>query len=147
VWSLAFRRRAGDLSPLQRTCRFLLDELIRLRHAILIGPVRQEVLSGITNEEQFERLRSHLRSFDDEPVSTEDFEEAARCRNRCISMGIAASAIDMVLCAVAIRLAVPIFTVDPDFQRYAAHLRIRVPAPSEIQTQLTAERAKYRRRY
>ena len=42
----------------------------------LIGPVRQELLSGIRQETSFQKLRDQLRAFD-EPIRGADYEDAA----------------------------------------------------------------------
>jgi len=36
----------------------------------MIGPIRQEILSGIRIESQFKKLQNHLESFPDLPVIT-----------------------------------------------------------------------------
>jgi hypothetical protein len=54
----------------------------------MIGPIRQEILSGIRNESQFKKLQNHLESFPDLPAITEDYVTAAKYFNRCRSKGI-----------------------------------------------------------
>jgi len=60
----------------------------------------------------------------------EDYEEAARAKNQCRSSGIAASPVDMLICAVALRHDWEIFTEDPDFSHYRRALAIRLLASS-----------------
>jgi predicted nucleic acid-binding protein len=93
---------------------------------MLVGVVRQEVLSGTPDAGAFERLREYLRDFLDDPPTVEDYEDAARCDNICRSAGVAASTVDMLICAIARRLGAPVLTVDRDFDRYAAHLSVRL---------------------
>lgn len=45
--------------------------LIRRGHIVLIGPIRQELLSGIRKEQVFETLRSRLRAFPDEALTVD----------------------------------------------------------------------------
>jgi predicted nucleic acid-binding protein len=52
------------------------------------------------------------------------FDLAAEFYNICRANGIAPEAIDMTICAAANVQGTPIFTTDPDFPRYAAHLPI-----------------------
>ena len=85
----------------------------------IVGPVRQELLSGIRDEAVFERLREQLRAFDDEALSEDDYEEAARIGNRCRSVGVAGSAVDFLVCAAAERRGLAVFTSDADFERYS----------------------------
>jgi len=49
-----------------------------------------------------------------------DYEEAAYINNQCRLRGIAGSAIDFLICAVASRRDWQIFTSDQDFTRYVA---------------------------
>lgn len=106
-----------------------LAELIREGRAQLIGPIRQELLSGIRDESQFERLRERLRAFDDEPLVSEDYEEAALISNGCRTAGIAGSAVDFLVCAVALRRGWQVFTTDEGFPKYARNAPITLYKP------------------
>src|SRR5438046_7617591 len=103
VWSLALRRKHVDLSPREDKLTQALAELIRDGRAQLVGVVRQELLSGIREEDRFRKLRDYLRAFDDPRLELGDYEEAAQMHNRCRSRGIAGSAIDFLICAMASR--------------------------------------------
>jgi len=92
----------------------------------LIGPVRQEVLSGFANTTQFELLRSTLRAFIDLPLVAEDYEHAAELCNRCRQQGVQGSPTDFLICAVSLRYDAPVFTTDRDFKRYAGHTGVRL---------------------
>lgn len=118
IWSLALRRKSADLSTREKSLTLALAELIREGRAQLIGVVRQELLSGIREPEKFDQLRNHLRAFDDVRLDAGDYEEAAQIHNRCRSRGVAGSAIDFLICAVAGRRHWQIFTTDSDFDRY-----------------------------
>ena len=135
IWSLALRRKPHQLNATQQRLVEELAELIRERRVALRGPVRQEVLSGIQDARAFNRLRRALRTFEDESMEMVDFEEAAKANNTCRSAGVAASPIDLLICAVADRLGLAIFTTDADFQRYAKHLLVRLHEPRERKTQ------------
>jgi predicted nucleic acid-binding protein len=124
IWSLALRRRSGSLNPHEQQVVRELATLVGAGRTILIGVIRQEVLSGIRQQSQFALLRNYLRDFADEPVSTADHERAAEHYNNCQSYGIQGSHIDFLICAVAERLGAPIFSLDVDFTRYARHLPI-----------------------
>jgi predicted nucleic acid-binding protein len=129
VWSLALRRKNESLSTNERFLVAELSELIREGRALMIGLVRQELLSGIKATEQYEKLRLHLRSFPDEVVDTSDYEEAAKAGNRCRAKGVVVSIVDILLCAVANKRLWTIFTTDPDFSNYAKVLPLRIHAP------------------
>ena len=125
VWSLALRRRPDDLNTKEAALTHRLADLIRDGRVQLMGVVRQELLSGIRDEERFRKLRDYLRAFDDPQVEMGDYEEAAQMHNRCRSRGIAGSAIDFLVCAVAVRREWTIFTTDQDFEHYAKVLGLK----------------------
>ena len=126
VWSLALRRKQADLSPREERVTQALAEVIRDGRAQLVGVVRQELLSGIREEERFRELRDYLRAFDDPPLETGDYEEAAQMHNRCRARGIAGSAIDFLICAMTSRRNWQIFTTDQDFERYGRVLGLKM---------------------
>ncbi len=129
VWSLALRRRPSDLSPAERRIVFEWRELVREGGAQLIGAIRQEVLSGIRTQADFERLRDHLADFEDLPVDSGDHVEAARFYNICQARGLGGAHVDLLICAAAHRHGCPVFTTDEDFRRYAKHLPLRLHSP------------------
>ena len=90
----------------------------------MIGPIRQELLSGIKERAQFDRLREHLRAFPDMPVTTADYEESAAFFNQCRNRGIQGSNTDFLICAVAVRNGLSIFSTDGDFANFADVLPI-----------------------
>jgi predicted nucleic acid-binding protein len=129
IWSLALRRRRNRLVAGERVLVEAWAELIRERRVMLIGPVRQEILSGLREKTVFDRLSGRLRAFEDEPLTVYDYEEAARCHNTCRRVGVAGSSVDFLLCAAALRRQLEIFTTDGDFARYAEHLPIHLHQP------------------
>jgi predicted nucleic acid-binding protein len=127
VWSLALRRQRPKTKD-----QILIDELselIRELRAVLIGPIRQEVLSGIPDPAKFEVVKQHLEAFDDLPIIEADYEEAARVFNLCRKKGVQGSHIDFLICAVAIRHSAAVFTTDKDFTNYAKHLDLELHKP------------------
>ncbi|MFZ0769825.1 MAG: PIN domain-containing protein [Candidatus Sulfotelmatobacter sp.] len=126
IWSLAFRRTVKDLNPRQQIQTDALRELIRAGRAQLVGPVRQELLSGIRHEKTSRELRDYLRAFDEPVLEVADYEDAAHIDNRCRSRGIAGSAIDFLICAIAARRNWEIFTADRDFAHYAKAFPLRL---------------------
>jgi predicted nucleic acid-binding protein len=113
VWSLALRRRHGAiLSAAEQQIAASLTEAIRDGRAAIIGPIRQEILSGIKDPTQFEKLRRTLQSFPDESVATSDYEDAGRLFNVCRSKGLQCGPVDILLCAVALQRRWAILTFD-----------------------------------
>lgn len=129
VWSLALRRRSDDLSGREREFVEEWRDLTGDGSVALVGPIRQEILSGIREAAVFDRVRDHLSAFRHLKIMARDYDEAAAMFNRCRRAGIQGTSIDMLICAVSSRLSVPIFTTDADFIGYATHLPIRLHEP------------------
>jgi predicted nucleic acid-binding protein len=94
-----------------------------------MGPVRQELLSGIKVQAQFELLRDHLRAFPDLALEVADHEEAAEAFNRCRERGIQGSNIDFLICSAARRRDLAVYTTDKDFIQYAKVLALTLHEP------------------
>jgi predicted nucleic acid-binding protein len=103
-----------------------LESLIKDQRALIIGPIRQEILSGYSDPEKFENLREKLSYFNNSPIQDSDYESAAEMCNQSRKKGIQGSHIDFLICAVAKRLDVPIFTTDKDFFQYRKILEIKL---------------------
>lgn len=121
IWSLVLRRKTR---PENASTESELASLIGDGRVAIIGPIRQELLSGIRESAHFERVRDHLRAFSDFPITSEDYEEAALFYNRCRAKGIQGSNTDFLICAIAVRHEFSIFTTDADFTSFAALLPI-----------------------
>jgi len=106
-----------------------LAELVREGRVVMIGAIRQELLSGVKDAKQFATLRDHLRAFPDLVTETEDFEQAAEFYNKCRAKGIQGSSIDFLICAVAVRRELSIVTTDADFTGYGRILPIQLHEP------------------
>ena len=115
VWSLALRRRTPPHDPTVAVLRALAGQ----GRVAVIGPIRQEILSGIRDRPAFERLRDQLRAFPDEAIETADYELAAEYFSMCRAAGVQGSNTDFLICAAAHRRAFPILTADADFRRLA----------------------------
>jgi predicted nucleic acid-binding protein len=124
IWSLAFRRK-GQLESHESSALVTeLIELINEDRVVLIGPVKQEVLSGISNPNQFKLLKEKLKPFANLLISDEDYELAADFFNQCRKNGIQGSHIDFLICAVAHHHGLSIFTTDKDFAQYSRYIDI-----------------------
>ena len=123
IWSLALRRSAS-ISEKEQTLINELSELINEVRVALIGPIRQELLSGISVQTQFDLLKEKLRTFEDLNLEQEDYEQAAEFFNTCRKSGIQGSQVDFLICAVAEKRGLPIFTSDKDFELYSNRLNI-----------------------
>jgi predicted nucleic acid-binding protein len=119
VWSLALRR-TKSVHPVTERLR----ELILEGRASIIGPIRQELLSGVKIDVQFDKLKQKLRAFPDIELMTDDHEEAARFFNTCRAKGVQGSNTDFLICAVAARRKLSIFSTDRDFELFARHVPV-----------------------
>ena len=121
VWSQALRYNKPDKNIIKK-----LTDLINDGRAVLIGPIKQELLSGIQHSDQFEKLKNILSSFEEIQLQSIHFEKAAEFCNVCRSKGIQGSTIDFLICSVAHLENMIIFSLDKDFENYAIHLPIKV---------------------
>jgi predicted nucleic acid-binding protein len=125
VWSLSLRRakRVGDTASKE------LAELIREGRVVMMGPIRQELLSGIKVKSQLELLRDHLRALSDLTLEAADYEEAAEAFNRCRERGIQGSNTDFLICSAALRRELAVYTTDKDFLQYVKVLELKLHEP------------------
>ena len=121
VWSLALRRKdASSLSPEEQRLKTELAQALQDGRVAMIGMIRQELLSGIKDLAQYEKLKVSLDAFLDEPISTADHEYAARLYNECRSHGCEAGPVDMLICAVAVRRSWHVLSSDAALIRILA---------------------------
>ena len=92
----------------------------------MIGPIRQEILSGISDEDKFRELKEALKAFPDFEITIEDYEQAAAYYNICRSNGIQGAHIDYLICSVAHNNDFLIFTLDKDFEQYQKYIDIEL---------------------
>jgi len=122
IWSLALRRDESKSNDLVDE----LSELISEVRVQLIGPIRQELLSGIKSKTQFNNLKKHLSAFPDLPLLSRDFELAAEFFNMARGKGIQGSNTDFIICSLAYSHKMSVFTTDKDFESYASVLPIKL---------------------
>jgi predicted nucleic acid-binding protein len=124
IWSLAFRKKG--ISQINNESVKNLIDLIHDGRIAIIGSVRQEILSGISDKNKFYEIRDRMSIFSDYDIQTEDYEFAAECSNECRRKGIQGSHTDFLICAVAIKNGWEIFTEDADFIEYEKYIPIRL---------------------
>lgn len=122
VWSLAFRKNHHTKE--ETAIALKLKELILEYRVEIIGPIRQEILSGISSPASFLQLQNKMGAFEDLEISSSDYIRAAEMYNTCRGKGIQGSHIDYLICSISERYHLSIFTLDQDFQQYAKHLPI-----------------------
>jgi len=120
IWSLALRGKSPrDISVSEELTRLIYSEKARI-----IGPIRQEVLSGYSDIKQYNKLKDKLMYFPNELILDDDYLSAARFSNLCRQKGVKGSHIDFLICAVADRLKMRIFTCDKDFEYFSQAIPI-----------------------
>ena len=122
VWSLALRKDSSKDEQIIKT----LTELIREVRVKLIGPIRQEILSGVKSEKRFNELKEYFSAFLDLTLEPSDYEKAAEFYNICRRKGIQGSNTDFLICAVAFNKDLEIFTTDNDFNHFKKYLPIKL---------------------
>jgi len=121
IWSQVLRKKTPNLNLTKQLKDFVNDGRV-----IMIGPIRQELLSGISNPSQFNKLKHNLSSFEDIILKTDHFVKAAEFSNLCRKNGIQGSTTDFLIYAVANLEKLSIFTVDSDFINYNKYLKIKI---------------------
>ena len=121
IWSPALRHNKPDKNLIKK-----LTDLVNDGRAVLIGPIKQELLSGVQHAVQFEKLKDILSSFEEIRLQSIHFEKAAEFCNICRSKGIQGSTIDLLICSVAHSKNMMIYTIDKDFEYYSKYLPIKL---------------------
>lgn len=117
VWSACLRRKTPDRGLAKH-----LKDLIGDGRVAMIGNIRQEILSGIGSDAQFEKIRMHLSAFRDIPLREEHYELAAHYYNKCRKSGVQGAHSDFLICAVASLENLLVFTTDKDFLHYKKYI-------------------------
>jgi predicted nucleic acid-binding protein len=138
IWSLALRRRKQVRNPEAEE----LGRLVAAHVVAIIGPIRQEILSGVRDGAQFERLETHLDAFPDLSLTAGDYVTAAKFYNLCRARGIQGTNTDFLICAAAVRREMSVFTTDGDFAHFARCLPIVL---HEVRGSAAPTPARYRR--
>lgn len=120
VWSLALRRQVRVRHPAVDELRALIEE----GRVAMIGPIRQELLSGIRDPASFERLRRELAAFRTNRSRPPTSSAPPSTSTPAARRGVQGSNTDFLICASAERRQLPILTTDADFSRYAGILPI-----------------------
>jgi len=126
VWSLFLRK--NQKSSQEDKIALQLSIIIRDLRLIIISPIRQEILCGISDRNKFIELKNILSVFKDHKIETKDYELAAELYNSCRSQGVQGSHIDFLICSVSINNKISIMTLDKDFENYKKIIPIQIEA-------------------
>ncbi len=119
IWSHVLRHKKPNTELAEK-----LKDLIKDGRVVMIGPIRQELLSGISEPSQFKKLKDNLSSFEDLPLLSDYFVKAAEFSNVCRKKGVQGSTTDFLICALSSIQKLEIFTEDNDFLNYKRFLPI-----------------------
>lgn len=127
VLSLALRRVSGrhPVHPAARRLRSAIEEGVAV---VVPGVCVQEILSGVRDARQFDRLTSLLAPLPVLLATRGDHVGAARLANVCRSAGVAVGTVDALVAALAIERGASLLTTDGDFVRIARHSTLRLEA-------------------
>ncbi len=126
VWSLMLRRDPASLNAAEREIVRDLQEIVRDGRAEILGPIRQELLSGVKSDKQFNALKDKLAVFNDVQLTTTDYENAAKASNRCTTAGVATGSIDVLICATALDRQWQVFSCDKGFLQFQKVLKFQM---------------------
>jgi len=121
IWSQVLRHKNPNLELVKKLKNLIIDGRV-----VIIGPIQQELLSGISDTLQLNKLKETLSYFEDITLRTEHFVKAAEFSNICRKKGIQGSTTDFLICAVAYLQNFIIFTTDSDFENYKKYLPIKL---------------------
>jgi predicted nucleic acid-binding protein len=79
--------------------------------------IRQELISGIKEKAQFDKVKAALDPYLDEPINTADHEYAPRIYNESRIQGVEAGTVDLLICALAVRRGWEVLSSDGGLNR------------------------------
>jgi predicted nucleic acid-binding protein len=121
VWSEALRRNHIRSVYVEELRKLIVSDEI-----VMIGSIRQEILSGIREEKRFKKIRNLLKPFKSEQIDDSIYELGASFFNLCRSNGIQGSHTDYLMCACAVAWKTKILSKDKDFRNYSKFLPIEL---------------------
>ncbi len=122
IWSLSLRRQKHKKEIVSDK----LMQIIEDGRIVMLGAIRQEILSGIKVKNHFELLKKYLRAFPDLLLKYRDYELAAEFFNICRAKGVQGSNTDFLICAAAVNNDFSIYTSDKDFDLFKKHIPIQM---------------------
>jgi len=130
VWSLAFRRRSWPKRVAPSVVK-LLQKLTREKQRVVVpGVVLQELLSGVKDPAQGERIKELMEGYPLILATKEQHVEAANISNGCRKAGVSAATVDCLIAAQCILLNGVLLTLDDDFKRISGCCGLRIyPIP------------------
>ena len=95
-------------------------------YLVIPGVAFQEILSGVRDQRQFDRLRETLVGFPRILADERDHLEGARLMNLLRQRGITASSFDALIAAMTILRDGVLYTLDRDFESFSKFASLRL---------------------
>ena len=130
VWSLAFCRRSWPNGVTPGIIK-LLQKLTREKQRVVVpGVVLQELLSGVKDPAQGERIKELMEGYPLILATKEQHVEAANISNVCRKAGVSAATVDGLIAAQCILLNGVLLTLDDHFKSISGCCGLRIyPIP------------------
>ena len=130
VWSLAFRRHSWPNGIMPGVVK-LLQKLTKEKQQVVVpGIVLQELLSGVKDPAQGERIKELMEGYPLILATKEQYIEASNISNVCRKAGVSAATIDCLIAAQCIMHNGVLLTLDDDIKRISGCCGIRLyPIP------------------
>lgn len=119
VWIEFFRRR--DSEPVSK-----LTELKDSKLICITSLVVAEILSGMRNESEYERIRMYLNAFPYISEPADCWEQVGRTRFMLARKGLKISIPDTLITVIAISNHKTLFTLDKIFKTIAKYLPLKI---------------------
>jgi predicted nucleic acid-binding protein len=130
AWSLAFRRRSWPNDEMPSVVKLLRRLTREKEHLGVPGVVLQELLSGVKDPAQGERIKALMEGYPLLLATKEHHIEAANISNVCRRAGVSAATIDCLIAAQCILSDGLLLTLDEDFKRISSCCGLRLyPIP------------------
>lgn len=125
VWVTALGKSHGQTNAADQSTAEL-SKLIGDGRVVMIGPIRQAILSGLKNDQQFQAVAEKLAAFPDLPVHRSTYELAAELCNQCRRAGIPGEHQDFLITAAAVENDIALYTRRPQFTQYARYSLLKL---------------------
>ena len=130
VWSLAFRRRSWPHGAMPSVVKLLKKLTKEQRQVVVPGIVLQELLSGVKDTAQGERIKELMDGYPLIIATKEQYIEASNISNVCRKAGVSAATVDCLIAAQCIMLNGVLLTLYEDFKRISGCCGLRLyPIP------------------
>ncbi len=109
AWIDFFKSKTGDLGN-------QVAELIETNQAAITGVIIAELLQGVKQENESQRLRVLFRSINYLPTEDSDWFNAGQLAQQLRAKGLTLPLTDVLIAVIAKRYAIPVLTLDKHFQ-------------------------------